>query len=131
MKIFLLLIIVSILAFAEHIRWQGNYDEALMEAKKEKKELLLLIVKKDCAKCKSVFIDIFNEKEIQDRVNKKYISVVVFFENKNSYPIELFYTQQFPALFFVSKEDESFLQTPLFETFTKEELLKFLYIEPK
>lgn len=126
MKIFLLLIIVGIVAFAEHIRWQGNYDEALMEAKKEKKELLLLIVKKDCVKCKSVFIDIFNEKEIQDRVNKKYISVVVFFEDKNSYPIELFYTQQFPALFFVSKEDESFLQTPLFETFTKEELLNFL-----
>lgn len=126
MKIFLLLIIVGTVAFAEHIRWQGNYDEALMEAKKEKKELLLLIVKKDCVKCKSVFIDIFNEKEIQDRVNKKYISVVVFFEDKNSYPIELFYTQQFPALFFVSKEDESFLQTPLFETFTKEELLNFL-----
>lgn len=126
MKIFLSLLLLCVIGFSENISWRGNYDEALMEAKKEKKELLLLIVKKDCAKCKSVFIDIFNEKEIQDRVNKKYISVVVFFENKNSYPIELFYTQQFPALFFVSREDESFLQTPLFETLTKEELLNFL-----
>lgn len=126
MKIFLGLLLLCAIAFGENISWRGNYDEALMEAKKEKKELLLLIVKKDCAKCKSVFIDIFNEKEIQDKVNKKYISVVVFFENKNSYPIELFYTQQFPALFFVSKEDESFLQTPLLEIFTKKDLLSKL-----
>ncbi|OHE07846.1 MAG: hypothetical protein A3G74_04360, partial [Sulfurimonas sp. RIFCSPLOWO2_12_FULL_34_6] len=118
MRIFLCLILFSTLAFGEHVRWQSEYDKTLIEAKKENKELLLLIIKKECEKCKSVFVDIFNKEEIQEKINQKYLAVVVFFENQNSYPVELFYTQQFPALFFVSKKDESFLQTPLFGSFT-------------
>ena len=122
MKILFGLFIVMSALFAEHIRWQNNYDKALLDAKKEKKEIMLLILKKECPKCKSLFVDIFNDKDIQDKINKKYTSIVVFFEDKDNYPIELFYTQQFPALFFVSREDESFLQKPLFGYFTKQEL---------
>jgi len=125
-KILFGLLLLSSFAFCEHIKWQNDYEKALMEAKKEKREILLLILKKECAKCKTIFTDIFNSKEIEEKINEKYISAVVFFEDKNSYPIELFYTQQFPALFFVSKEDESFLEEPLFGEFTKEELKKSL-----
>jgi len=52
--------------------------------------------------------------------------VVAFFEDKNSYPIELFYTQAFPSLFFVSSKDESYLQKPLRGHFTKDDVLKSL-----
>lgn len=126
MKIFFALILILSFAFGEHIRWRNDFDKVLVEAKRTQKDILLLILKKDCDICKSVFTDIFNEKEIQDKVEQKYVPVVVFFENKNSYPIELFYTIRFPALFFVSREDESFLKKPLFENFTKGELLNSL-----
>ncbi|MFA5455090.1 MAG: hypothetical protein WC272_07215 [Sulfurimonas sp.] len=54
------------------------------------------------------------------------IAVVAFFEHKNSYPIELFYTQSFPTLFFVSSKDELYLKEPLRGSFTKDDVLKDL-----
>ncbi len=126
MKIFFSLLIFYSIVFCDHIVWQNDFDKVLMQAKKEQKEILLLLLKKNCIRCKTVFSDIFTDKEVQEKVNKKYLPVAVFFEESNSYPIELFYTQQFPAIFFVSKEDESFLQTPLSGNFTKRELLDSL-----
>lgn len=107
---FLLLFTQGIVA--EHIRWQSNYEASLQIAKKRNKDILLLILKKDDKKSISSLID----SSLATKINKKFIPVVVFFENQNSYPIELFYTQTFPAIFFVSKEDESYLKEPLFGT---------------
>ncbi|MDO8453832.1 MAG: thioredoxin family protein [Sulfurimonas sp.] len=126
MKIFFSLIIFCSIAFCDYIVWQNDFDKVLMQAKKEQKEILLLLLKRDCIRCKTVFSDIFADKEVQEKVNQKYLPVAVFFEENNSYPIELFYTQQFPAIFFVSKDDESYLQTPLSGNFTKRELLDSL-----
>lgn len=126
MKILTILFITAAALFSEHIRWQSDFDAALIEAKKAKKEVLLFVSKKECAECMEVFVNVFNDKEVQEKVEIKYIAVVVFFEHKNSYPIELFYTQTFPTLFFVSSKDESYLQKPLRGYFTKEELLKSL-----
>lgn len=126
MKIFFSLLILCSIAFGEYIAWQNDFDKVLMQAKKEQKEILLLLLKKDCIPCKAIFSDIFSDKEVQERVNQKYLPVAVFFEENNSYPIELFYTQKFPAIFFVSKDDESYLKTPLFGNFTKSELLDSL-----
>lgn len=126
MKILFILLITAAALFSEHIRWQNDFDKALFKAKKENKELLLFVSKKECAECKEVFVKVFNDKDVQKEVNEKYIAVVVFFEHENSYPIELFYTQSFPTLFFVSSKDESYLQEPLRGYFTKEELLKSL-----
>lgn len=107
---FLLLFTQGIVA--EHIRWQSNYEASLQIAKKRNKDILLLILKKDDKKSISSLID----SSLATKINKKFIPVVVFFENQNSYPIELFYTQTFPAIFFVSKEDETYLKNPLFGT---------------
>lgn len=127
MKILWILIFSSSLIFGEHIRWQSDYESSLIEAKRVKKDILLLVLKKECIKCKSIFTEVFDNEDVQTRVNEKYIPIIVFFEDKNSYPIEFFYTQTFPTLFFVSSEDESFLQEPLFESFTKEELVECFY----
>lgn len=112
--------------FSEHIRWQNNFDAALFQAKKEKKEILLLVLRKECADSRKIFVELFNDKEVQEKVNRKYIAVVAFFEHENSYPVELFYTQSFPTLFFVSSRDESYLQKPLRGFFTKDDVLESL-----
>lgn len=116
---------VSVL-FSDNIQWQSDFDKALFKAKEEKKEIILLVLKKECVECKKVFVEVFNDKEVQEEVNKKYIAVIVFFEHENSYPVELFYTQAFPTLFFVSSKDESYLKVPLRGYFTKDELMKSL-----
>ncbi|ABB44860.1 hypothetical protein Suden_1583 [Sulfurimonas denitrificans DSM 1251] len=126
MRLSFILMIFASLLFGEHIRWQSDFEKTLIEAKKEQKDILLLVLKRDCKDCKNIFRDIFTDKEVTKRVNDKYISIVVFFEAKDSYPVELFYTQQFPALFFVSRKDELFLNAPLFGAFTKESLLNSL-----
>ncbi|MDT8339737.1 MAG: thioredoxin family protein [Sulfurimonas sp.] len=126
MKIFFALFITVAALFSDHIRWQNDFDAALFKAKAQKKELLLLVLKKECAASKKIFVEVFSDKEVQKEVNRKYIAVVVFFEYENSYPIELFYTQTFPTLFFVSSRDESYLQKPLRGYFTKEDVLKSL-----
>ena len=126
MRLIYIFLFFTSLMFAEHIKWQNDFEKTLMEAKKEEKNILLLVLKKDCKDCKNVFTDIFMDEEVTKIVNDKYMPVVVFFEAKDSYPVELFYTQQFPALFFVSRKDELFLNTPLFGTFTKESVLNSL-----
>jgi hypothetical protein len=126
MKIFSVLIFSCSLIFGEHIRWRSDYENSLIEAKRVKKDILLLVLKKECIKCKTIFTEIFDKDDIRKSVNEKYIPIIVFFEDKNSYPIELFYTQFFPTLFFVSSKDESFLQKPLFGSFTQDELLQTL-----
>jgi len=126
MKLIFIFLFFTSLMFAEHIKWQNDFDKTLMEAKKEEKDILLLVLKRECKECKSVFTDIFMDKEVTKIVNDKYMSVVVFFEAKDSYPVELFYTQVFPTLFFVSSKDESYLQKPLRGYFTKDTLLENL-----
>jgi hypothetical protein len=107
---FLLLFTQCILAV--HIKWQSNYEASLQVAKEQNKDIFLLILKKDDKKSITSLID----SSLATKINKKFIPVVVFFENQNSYPIELFYTQTFPAIFFVSKEDETYLKKPLLGT---------------
>lgn len=123
MKI-LLFLFLSISLFAKHIEWRANFDEALFEAKSLNKDIMLLVLKKDSSR--SIFSNIFIDKTVENLINAKYIGVVAFFEDKNSYPIELFYTQDLPALFFVSSQDESFLYQPLTGKFTKEDITRLL-----
>lgn len=117
---------MAIALFSEQIRWHNDFDKVLFKAKEEKKEIMLLVLKKECAECKEVFVEVFNDKEVQEKVNRKYIAVVAFFEHENSYPVELFYTQSFPTIFFVSSRDESYLQKPLRGYFTKDDILESL-----
>lgn len=125
MKLLFLIFITTVL-YAEHIRWSNDFEKSLIEAKQTDKEILLLVLKKESLRSKTIFNDIFIKEDVANIINKKYIAVVVFFEDKNSYPIELFYTQIFPTLFFVSSKDESYLQKPLSGNFTKEELMESL-----
>lgn len=114
--------------FCEHIKWQNDYETSLKTAKLQNKNILILILKKENPNYQKVFVDIFNDQKLSQHINKNFIPVVVFYENPNSYPIELFYTQIFPAIFFVSNEDESYLKEPLFGDIAINDLKKTLKI---
>ncbi len=54
-----------------------------------------------------------NQKYIKN-LNEKFVSVIVTYEGKTSYPIEMYYSNTFPTLFFVNTKTESFLTNPLY-----------------
>ncbi len=113
MKLIVSLFILAIFLEASSVIWYSNYDKALQIAKNQNKDLMIFIIKKDSKKAKRIFVDIFQDEKISHFINKNYISVVSIFEDKNSYPIELFYTLELPSIFFVSNNDESFISIPL------------------
>ena len=100
---------------ADHIHWLGNYDKALQKAQKEHKPLMILLVKKECSSCNDVIKNCFMEREYVALLNRKFVSVIVTYEGRESYPIELFYSTSFPTLFFVNSQTETFLSEPLYD----------------
>jgi len=99
---------------ADHVHWMGNYDMALQKAHKEQKPLMVLLVKKECSFCNDVIKDTFMGREYVKYLNQKFVSVIVTYEGRVSYPIEMFYSTSFPTLFFVSSKTETFLAKPLY-----------------
>ncbi len=85
---------------ASVVSWLGDYDKALEEAKKEQKPLLVLLVKKECKTCNDIIVKCFMNRDYVDRLNEKYVAVMVTYEGESSYPIELLYSTTFPTLFF-------------------------------
>lgn len=126
-KFLFTLCLLTISMNADHIRWMGNYDKALQKAQKEHKPLMVLLVKKECPFCNDVIKDSFMKQEYVKHLNQKFISVIVTYEGRESYPIEMFYSTSFPTLFFVSSQTETFLSEPLYaESIDEKSIEKFL-----
>ena len=113
-KILFILSLFTISMNADHIHWLGNYDRALQKAQKEHKPLMVLLVKKECTSCNNVIKKSFMGQEYVKHLNQKFVSVIVTYEGRESYPIEMFYSTSFPTLFFVSSETEQFLSEPFY-----------------
>jgi len=114
MKILFSLFFLTLFINAEHIHWLGNYDKALQKAQKEHKPLMVLLVKRECPSCNDVIKDTFMGRGYIKHLNQKFVSVIVTYEGRESYPIEMFYSTSFPTLFFVNSQTEGFLSEPLY-----------------
>ena len=98
-QVVLILILLGSLN-ASYIKWHSDYERAHTKALKENKNLLILLVdKKSTELIKSSFI---NQPYIEE-INKNFIAVYVVKNQKSSYPIELLYTIEYPAVFFLNK----------------------------
>jgi len=130
MKMLFTLFFFTLFINADHIHWMGNYDKALQKAQKEHKPLMVFLVKKECLSCNDVIKDSFMGQEYVKYLNQKFISVIVTYEGRESYPIEMFYSTSFPTLFFVDSQTETFLFEPLYgkviDNKTIEKILKEL-----
>ena len=127
MKLHRYILILSLLfniSQASCIKWYWDYEKALKIAKKENKSMMIVLRKNNCKDCQKLFEITFLNQPYIKKLNEKFISVVVAFEDKNSYPIEMFYTLEFPVIFFINPKDESFLKNPIFGFISPD---KFLY----
>lgn len=113
-KFLFTLCLLTISMNADHIHWMGNYDKALQKAQKEHKSLMVLLVKKECPSCNDVIRDAFMGQGYIKYLNQKFVSVIVTYEGRENYPIEMFYSTSFPTLFFVNSQTETFLSEPLY-----------------
>jgi len=123
----MLLLFFPLFAFPNHVRWQGIYDKSLQQAYDEEKPLLVLVVKEKNLLCNEIIVKTFMNQPYIDKINKKFVTVIVTYEGDQSYPIELYYTTFFPTLFMVDSQKETFLSTPLYEhNITVKQLEKML-----
>lgn len=125
MKILLAIFISISFLYANHVKWYGDYDKALKQAIKEHKVLMVLLIKNNCLKCKDAVRDIFTDRTYVDKINRLIVPVIVNIDNKYSYPMEMYYANNFPTLFFVNSSNETFIEKPLYPV-TRKDILKIL-----
>ena len=114
MRVWIFITLFISIGVANHISWMGDYNKALEIAKKEHKNMMVLLVKNNCKACNDFIVKYFMNRDYIDALNREFISVVVTYEGRTSYPIELLYSTTFPTLFFIDSKNENFLEKPIY-----------------
>ena len=113
--------------YANHVHWLGDYDTALQLAHKEHKPLLVLVVKHKDPLSNTIIKNYLMNHTYVDTINEKMVAVIVTYEGRTSYPIEMYYTRVFPTLFFVDSSRELFLREPLYGEEITQKILKEVF----
>ncbi|WP_295418668.1 thioredoxin family protein [Sulfurovum sp.] len=106
--------LLPLIVSANFVNWLGDYDIAHQKALKERKPLLVLVVKRNSTLSNKIIKNSFMDQPYVDMINEKTVAVIVTYEGSKSYPIEMYYTTVFPTLFFMDSERELFLREPLY-----------------
>jgi len=106
--------LLPLIASAGFVNWLGDYDTAHHKALKEHKPLLVLVVKKHSPESNFIIRTVFMDRKYVEAINEKTVPVMVTYEGRASYPVEMYYTTVFPTLFFVDAQRELFLKKPLY-----------------
>ena len=126
-KYLFLLCLLPLFILADHVHWLGNYDTALQLAQTQHKPLLVLLVKKDDKTSVNIMQNSFMNQPYIHQINQKMVPVIVTYEGKASYPIEMYYTTVFPTLFLVDTSSEMFIKEPLYgKQISQQALLQYL-----
>lgn len=123
-KFILFWLLFPFVLFANHVQWLGDYDSALQKAHQENKPLLVMVVKHKDPLTNKIIKDHFMNHAYVDVINQKMVPVIVTYEGRVSYPIEMYYTRVFPTLFFVDTKTETFIGEPLYGEEIRQEILK-------
>jgi len=119
------MLLFTVTVQAEHIQWQSDYEAARQKALKEDKDLLVLLFKSPSAASRTLIQRTFQEQSYIGYLNAHYVSVIVFEDQKQSYPIELLFTVVYPVLFFLDT-DEVYTHDALSGAFSPEHLRSHL-----
>jgi len=125
LKYFFLLCLLPLFTLADHVHWLGSYDTALKLAQTQHKPLLVLLVKKDDNVSVKIIQNSFMNQPYIHEINQKMVPVIVTYEGKASYPVEMYYTTIFPTLFLVDTGSETFMKEPLYGAEIKSSLSLF------
>jgi hypothetical protein len=103
-----------LLLSADFLHWQGDYASAHALAQKSGKPLLVFVAKAGDDKTNEVLRTVFMNRPYIQKLQNSTLPVMVTYEERASYPIEMYYTTMLPALFLVDSRTELFLASPLY-----------------
>jgi len=63
--------------WAESVRWESNYDDALRKAKQEKKLVMVDVYTDWCGWCKKLDRDVYTDRQVVEKLNKNFIAVKI------------------------------------------------------
>lgn len=114
MRLLILFLFLSLSLPAESIHWWGSYDQALHAANTSDRRMLVVVVEPRCPACKALIRDLSRNPMIVRRLNRQSINVIVTHDRWRHYPNELYFTTQFPTLFWVDPRDERMVRPPMY-----------------
>lgn len=79
-KTILLLALAASCAFGE-VKWAPSYDAALVQAKKEKKNIMVMLSQKNCPACEYMEDIVFEEKAVVSAIEKGFVPVHIDIHN--------------------------------------------------
>lgn len=79
-KIVLVLSVLASIAFAD-LKWASSYDAALAQAKKEKKNVMVMLSRENCPACEYMSDVVFEEKMVSSEIAKSYVPVHIDIHN--------------------------------------------------
>jgi len=113
MKTLFFSLLLTLSSVADNLSWRGDYDTARKEAVQHEKALLVLLVKAKEVSTHKMLRELFADRPYLKTFQSKSVAVLITYEHGADYPVELYYTTRFPALFIVD-EDERFVVEPLY-----------------
>lgn len=103
-KKFLFICIVTVLSAnaAGYINWFYDYEAGHKEALKLEKPIILFLKDDISDESKKMFAKTFSNNEVIKYINKNFVSIQLPKET-DKFPLELYYTLEFPTLFFATR----------------------------
>ncbi|WP_297440160.1 DUF255 domain-containing protein [Sulfurimonas sp.] len=102
-NLFFVLLFFTVSLFSGEITYSDTYVEALKKAKKEHKLVYIIIVSDNCKWCKKFEKTTLQEKEIKERVNKEFVTVLLS-RDKTTIPPIFKTTSSVPRHYFVDTD---------------------------
>jgi len=84
---------------------ESSYEKAHQKALKEKKILMVFLTQKGCNHCNIELQKILHTKELHRIIEKKALFLIILNTQKETYPIEMLYTDTYPAIFFLDENE--------------------------
>ncbi len=93
---------LSSLLHADYIKWFHNYEIGHKEALKLEKPIMLFLKDDSRIDSMNMFKITFLNKEVIELINKNFVSIQLP-KGSDQFPLELYYTLEFPSLFFATR----------------------------
>lgn len=104
MKLLVMVFSLLFVLSADEVKWLESYEEALEQAKIEKKALLVIMTKEHCRWCKKLEEKTLPNEKISTKISQSFVTVLLVRENAN-FPRK-FKAKIFPTTFFVDREGD-------------------------
>jgi len=86
----------------DYIKWFHNYDVGHKEALRLEKPIMLFLKDDSSIESEKMFSKTFANKEVIQSINKNFVSIQLP-KGTDQFPLELYYTLDFPTLFFATR----------------------------